>query len=257
MGMKMKRTKQIALSLLLSLIFLLLCACAPRMAGLQHDESFDYNAAVAGGIAVAGVTSTFAEFPPDQQNQLAEIFRRTIIDEREKYRLLSPGVLGQKLGKEYPDVLEQFRASGALGLTELSVLQKSNIPARYLLMTRIEKHSNSQDREESAVYNDKGKETNKAQVSLQSIAEVAAFASIYDLKRGVSVWSGSLTQRKTNENTFETYRGGSLEKMLKDTAVGVLLGNEAAGREYPEEPRFKDVVAKVFRGFAANLPKKK
>ena len=63
---------------------------------------------MAGGLAIAGVTSTFAEFPPEQQNQLAEVFHRAIVDEREEFRLVSPGALKQKVGKEYPSILRIF-----------------------------------------------------------------------------------------------------------------------------------------------------
>jgi hypothetical protein len=247
--------------LVLGLVIVLLIqvsACTPRVAGLQHDESFHYGAVMAGGLAIAGVTSTFAEFPPEQQNQLAEVFHRAIVDEREEFRLVSPGALKQKIGKEYPNILENFRVSATLGPNDLSLLQKAKIPARFLIMSRVEKHESHQTRDESSVYEDK-KETDRVRVSMQSITEVTAFSNIYDLQRGVSVWSGSITQTERNENTFEPYRGDNPKKSRTEVVLDVLdviAGSKDSDREYPAEPEFEEVAQAVFLGFAANLPKK-
>lgn len=200
---------------LTSLILLQFTACAPHVAGLRHDESFNYDSVVNGGIAIAGVSATFTEFPDGQKNQLAEIFRRAIIDKREGYRVLPAGLLEQRMGDGYSVMLDNFHDGAVISPEDIALLQQKQIPARYLLLSRIENHAVRENRNNTPVYDDNDKATDRVTVTLQTIADITAFSSIYDLQKGVSVWSGSITQNITKENSFETYAGSSYKKHWK------------------------------------------
>lgn len=243
----------LALSLLLSL----LSACAPQVAGLQHDQSFSHQSVMQGGMAIASVSATYTELTPEHQNQLAEVFRRAVVDARKEYRVVPAGQLEQHLGSaSYKTLIKNFQSGGVLSPADLSMLKEKATPARYLLLSRLENYSTRENREEYLVNDDKGKATDRANVSLQSIGEVTAFSNIYDLQQGNSVWSGSITQEMSNTSNFETYAGSSFKKALEDAATSLILGDEVTGREFPEPPELDKVAKKVFQGFAANLPKK-
>ncbi|MGV6816896.1 MAG: hypothetical protein ACWA44_06450 [Thiotrichales bacterium] len=243
--------------LLLPLLFLI-SACAPHVAGLQHDESFNHPSLAQGGIVVAGVSATFKTLPPEQENQMAEQFRRAIVDARKDYRVISAGQLQQHLGAErYHSLIEHFKASGVLSPADLAALKKSALPAQYILMSRLEDFSTRENREETPIFDDKGKPTDRVTVELQSIGAATGFANIYDIHKGASVWSGSITQEVTNTSSFTSYAGTNFKKSLEDAAASLILGNKATGREYPEPPPMEKVAKKIFQGFAANLPKKK
>lgn len=230
-----------------------LVGCAAHVSGLQHDKSFNYNAVKAGGIAVGGVTSIIDQVSEQELNYFGELYRRQIVEERGEFRVVPVGKIANGLGDDYQPLMEGFRAHGVVDEKSVSQLRQLNLPAQYVIFSRIEDHYVEENNSESPVFDKDGKEVkNKTNVTLSTVANVTAFTRIYDRQTGKSVWSGSVTQSKTNENSFESYSGSSFKKALADA----IIGDIAESREQPPEPEFNDVLSQVFRGFAENLPKK-
>lgn len=240
-------------SAFLLLVAILVSSCAAHVSGLQHDQSFNYKSVQTGGIAVGGVASIGVDASPSELKYYAELYRREIVEERREFQVAAAGDVAYALGDSYPAMMASFSADGVLNAQQLEQLRQAPLTAEYVIFSRIEDHNIEENRSESPVFDKDGKEVkNRINVSLNTVASITAFSRIYDRLTGKSVWSGSVTQNKTNENSFESYNGSSFKKALSDAILGD-IGNT---REQPPAPKFTEVLSEVFRGFAENLPKK-
>ncbi|MEM7209028.1 MAG: hypothetical protein AAF434_14490 [Pseudomonadota bacterium] len=240
----------------LASILACLAACAAHVDGLKVDESFSYPAIIGNRMAIAGVVSVDGDLGPVLRNRYAGMLLREIRDERKKYPLISSGEVEVKVGAEYTVALDDYRYINAMSAENLQLFRGAGLPARYFVFSRIEGTSIEQSRndEEITRTDDLGKVIEDyIEVTLTTTRSVTAVFNIFDLVTGASVWSGEVTQRRSNTNDYRIDKDERFEDALISAVVNTLLFGDT-GRDYPDPPGFDTVLKSVFYGFAENLP---
>lgn len=238
---------------------LIVASCATHVEGLKTDPSFTYAAVVSNNLMVGGVTSALTTLPPAERNRSGGILRREFLDEREDIRVLPAGTLAQSLGTDaYNALLDDYRLYGQLSETRLGDLRNKVKDARYLIFARIESDEIENERTESSVYDKKGKVVeDKKKIKLCTKRTVSASMNIYDLTTGIQAWSGTVEKYDSRSREFETSEyewTADLAEVIMEGVTGEDIERSKPG--FPAPPSMDKMMARVFEGFAENLPEK-
>ncbi|MEM7294010.1 MAG: hypothetical protein AAF420_11535 [Pseudomonadota bacterium] len=235
---------------------LVLGGCAAHVEGLLVDEQFSHQSVVQGRLAIGGVVSVDGNLTGPLRNRYAGMFLREIRKERSTYPLISAGQVELKVGSEYPIALDDYRYINTLSAHNLGLFRNAVIGARYILFSRIEGTTVQESREDEEIIkqDDLGNIIEEyVQVTLTRTRRVTAVVNIFDLETGASVWSGELSQRRSNNNEYRIDKDERFEGALISAVINTLLFGDT-GREYPDPPEFDEVLKAVFHGFAENFP---
>lgn len=238
---------------------MIITSCATHVEGLKADPSFTYAAVVSNNLLAGGVTSALTTLPPAERNRLGGILRREFLDEREDIRVLPAGTLARSLGTDaYDALLDDYRLYGQLSETQLGDLRNKVTEARYLIFARIESDEIENERTESSVYDKKGKRIeDKKKIKLCTKRTVSASMNIYDLTTDIQAWSGTVEKYDSRSREFETSEYEWID-VLADVILEGVTGEDVDRSQpgFPAPPSMDKLIARIFKGFAENLPEK-
>lgn len=200
----MSRTRFITL-LLMTILVLGLCivpACKTQVRGLVKNPSFTYEAITSGKMAIGGVTSALRSMREEERNRYADIMRMRFLGERETFKILPAGIVANVLGHEaYRSMLDEYRTYGRLSDTMKRNLMTKFKTVRYMVFARIEKDNISKSRIE-VLYDEYGKELENNKTIMEITRSTDASMNIYDLRTGVTVWSGTVEKISSRSNEY-------------------------------------------------------
>ena len=239
------------------IVSIVLCSCATRIAGLKQSESFVYSNVLSGKVGVGGVTSVMENLEDGRKSALANLLRTELLEERKEYNVVPSGTLAAKIGKaKYGQVMESYKAEGVLTDESLALLKPAATVSRYVAFARIENDNVSNGRSEIPDRNEKGEAIpNSGRISTSTKRTMTASLNIYDLQNGDVAWSGSVTKSATNTQEYDRQHEMQLVSVIK-AFKGEARESDAEKYPYPSAPEANKVLAKIFAGFAENMPKK-
>ncbi len=180
----------------LGVLLVTACSTLPKVAGLEHDPSFDHSSLTSGGIAVAGFASSVDTLAAiDSQHTLATLLEAEIPLERPDVAVLSAAAVVESLGGEaYSDLMEEFARSGEIDSATLKSISRMLPDARYAVFARLEEDVISDS--ESSLPPNEGEDC-RERVKMSTEREVTIGLKVYDLSAGIPVWRGwTAIQRK-------------------------------------------------------------
>jgi hypothetical protein len=178
-------------------------------------------------------------------------------------------------------MLEFFQRNGDLDLPHLGMIEDRYPTATHLLVVSLDRnrvsqntsryqYANNKKPKASAHYDQNGKlvvdnlemksDTVAATDMYQSIRDMAITIKIYDLVKGVTVWSGHVHKRHTTQSSqTNTYSANHRERMKQELAqamakgiVGGLTGTR--NDNFPPPISTDDLLTELVGAFAQKLP---
>ena len=233
---------------------LLLTGCVTNVAGLVKSKDFTYSNVTSGRITIGGVVDVNKPLDTGEANSLAQLLKTAIIEERPNLRTLPTTMLKSELGGEkYNQILESNQKEGEVGPQVLKLL-KGYSRSRYVVFALMDQNDVDKNRQERIVTDDKGNDTGRSKITTTAERRVAVQFRVVDTSTGTISWSGSINKTERNAQEFQKREKGALVAMI-EAASGSEDNRSADERyPYPEPPKLRLVLAKVFEGFAENLP---
>lgn len=231
----------------LGVVLVTACSTLPKVAGLEHDPSFDYENMALGGIAVAGVASGADTLEAIVlQHALTALLEVRMREERPDVSVLSAVVVVESLGQEgYVELMEEFARSGEIDSATLVSVSQVVPDAQYAVFARVEEDVINED--ESTSSNDE--EDCEEWVEMFTRREVTISFKVFDLTTGISVWSGWIGNSEKNEEEHcAPDFGGSFWEILAAEVVDEIV------YDHPPAPELTEVSGKIFEAFAKELP---
>ena len=233
-----------------------LAGCATKVTGLKQSESFQYQNVLNGKIAVGGVVSAIDELKTKQQMTYGNILKRQILEERKDFNVASPGLVRRKVGKTaYKNMLVELQDNGSLSPNTIANLKEKVPGKRYIVFARIESNDTDKNRQQIEKTDKEGNGTGAYRITTSARRTIIAQMQIVDLLEKNLAWSGSVTKTLSNASNFDKRRESGIVSLVK----AIKGDGENADKldkmyPYPALPKTKAVLAKVFNGFAENLP---
>jgi hypothetical protein len=243
----------------LHLIYLALglVGCATKVAGLKQSPTFTFDNIARGKISVGGVALTTAPLSEGHRASLGGILRTALLEERKEFTVLPVGTAASRLGSEYPKVLRELQEAGSLSEASLGLLRRKIRDSRYIAFARVENDEVSKDRHETASSDKEGKPIpGSERVIANAQRSVTASLLVYDLTNGEMAWSGTVTKSLTGSRQYDKEREIGLVSVIKAIKGDSNTQSPEEKYPFPEAPDSKQVLAKVFAGFAENFPEK-
>ncbi len=230
----------------LAVFCMLATSCATKIAGLTHDPSFTYDTIVSSKIMVGGVASIVNNISATTTIAYSDILRSQFTKQRKELNVVSSRKLVSKLGrKKYDRLMSEHRETGALSSSSLGVVRSKFKGVRYVIFARIEKNETERNIKTRDIYETKKMPNGKKikvkkgyDITYYSRRKASVSLYIYDLDMGKSVWGGSVNKTVSNSNLYQ-----------------IRPGRYSRTRKYPDMPNTKQVLSRIFGGFAENLPK--
>ena len=235
------------------------CAAMPEIINLKQDESFTHDEIVAGMMGVGGVVSIVNDLDESESSKYAGILKESFLSVRKEFVILPVEEVVQRIGNDhYQTILDDYQFTGKLNLDFLKKLESSQTAFRYLLLVRIIENEVTETKEKvprpeiPPQWDKKGNPIVK-EIAVELIAtrRIRVSLDIYDLKKGIPVWSGIINESKSKERTayFEE----------KDEGIGrtFALIPVRAFLEVtlqPSVPRTDELLHKIFKAFAQYIP---
>ncbi|MFQ5519131.1 MAG: hypothetical protein ACE5E3_03920 [Mariprofundus sp.] len=240
-----------------------LAACKTQVVGKQQHASFTHDSVMQSRFVIGGVVSAVRPLDDMTRMRFSDLMGRAFAEEAPRMAMVRTGHVLKALGYEpFRQMLDAYRESGVIDLSDAAQLRRAFPDTRYLMLTRIEKNHVSQnhnqtetDVADSIEDEKKGEyEQVRVDVSLTTERQMGATLSIYDLRQNVVAWSGYVSKSEINSNdssrTFN--KDMRLQEELVDAFINSLIGLESG--EYPDAPDEEVVLANIFEGFAENMP---
>ncbi len=237
--------------------FLLVTGCATKIAGLKASPTFTHSAIESGKFAVGGVVSAHSTLDEGRRSSLAGLLRTAILEERKDYNVIPAGTLMNRLGSQYAVLASEIQSAGELSEKSLQNLKNKASGIRYVAFARIENDDVSNDRNETASTDRDGKLIpGSEKVVTRAERTVSVSLHIYDLKSSEVAWGGTVTKSLSATQQFEKEKELGLVSVIK--AIKGDGANQSIDQKYPfpTAPDSQKVLARVFAGFAENLPEK-
>jgi len=235
------------------------CAAKPKIINLKQDESFTHDEIVNATMGVGGVVSIVNDLDESVSSKYAGILKESFLSVRKEFVILPVEDVVQWIGNDnYQTILDDYQYTGKLNLDFLKKLESSQTAFRYLLLVRIIENEVTETREKvprpeiPPQWDKKGNPIVK-KIAVESIAtrRIRVSLDIYDLKKGIPVFSGIINESKSKERTayFEE----------KDEGIGrtFALIPVRAFLEVtlkPSVPRTEELLHKIFKAFAQYIP---
>lgn len=224
------------------------------------DEDFTYENLHAGGIAVLGVTSESFDVRGTSATTdwLGSWFVSQLEGTRFDLEVMSPRALADALGEEaFIRVLDSHSASAELDSAALHDLALVSPRPRYVVIAHVESdsveyfHSLSEEAEE-------GSSCSVVRAHMRARALLWVRFQVYDLRSRGRVWNTRCRSEKDTRATRNVSRYcESFLESIAELSVESLFGtdDEEVFVEYPQPPRFSEMLCPCFQRFAERLPK--
>lgn len=240
-------------NLCLLLWYFSLTACytyqAPGSGGPPNSVVFD------NGVAVLGVVSAVKPLTGFERKELTNKLEAQIRAHQSSMTVLPHNELRRYLRGDDVSVQDrhqilmgQYKLYGELTRANMAMIRQTPLPARYVLLARIENNSTQRRRKtNNLVRNSRGELlSDRSEVTLISERTVQVSAKTYDTLTGRLVWSQTYTSKPQATRTFTKYTGSS----IVGSAAISLANSFVRGRtssEFPDYPRKSDAVLATFR----------
>lgn len=245
------------LSCVLLLVLLVGCSNSrPMIYNLKQDKSFVQPEILTGKMGIGGVVCSDPSLCAGERDRYADLLRSAIQEKRKGYAVFPATETEKNMGPDrYNEMLDSYRKLGFLCFDTLQEIKAVTREFRYFVMARIEANVTTEKTTRRPQTDDQGKEIEGERwVELATKRTVVVSLDVYDLFKSVSVMSGSLYERGTNEWAYGEVEG-------KDPATGFLqsfgstcVQGFAEDTLQPRAPSFDKVLIKIFKGFALNMP---
>lgn len=253
----------VVLPLILSVLCLTGCG-GPKVVHVEQDESFTYSTATGEGLGVIGVTSAVGS--DDERaairRDMPSLLARDMYRKRDDLKIVDPAVLRDALGSDaHALLLDSYQTSGdlnAMGVATLTAGVGDLI--RYAILARIyDNRVNQRTDDESNAVTD-------PHIDYITSRYVAVQFTIYDLKTGITAWTGRIENSEDNKRTEQieeikttsdqSFTEGCASSIMQSCITGLFESIFGGGGDpYPEAPSLSDVADDIFSEFADNLPK--
>jgi hypothetical protein len=246
----------------LYLLFILLfsgCATVPKISSLKHDKSFTHEKFVAGMVGIGGVVSLANDLDQLLSRKYAGIVKDSFLSARKEFVVVPVEAVVQRIDQgHYRRLLQDYKCAGELNADSLKGLKSFLAAFRYLLLVRITGNEIIKSTEKSPrpemppKWDLEGNPVIKEiAVELITTRRIAVSLDIYDLKKEILVWHGTIHETKSKKRT------AYIEK--KDEGIGrsfalipVRAFLEVALQ--PSAPPADKLLHKIFKSFAQYLP---
>ena len=235
------------------------CAAMPEIINLKQDESFTHHEIVAGMMGVGGVVSIVNDLDESESSKYAGILKESFLSIRKEFVILPVEDVLQWIGNDhYQTILDDYQYTGKLNLDFLKKLESSQNSFRYLLLVRIIENEVTETREKvprpeiPPQFDLEGNPIVKEiAVDLIATRRIRVSLDIYDLKKGLPVWSGIINESKSKKRTayFEEKDEG-IGRTFSLIPVRAFL----AVTLQPSAPRSDKLLHKIFKAFAQYIP---
>ncbi len=243
----------------LSFLVLSGCATIPGIINLKQDESFSHDEIVGGMMGVGGVVSIVNDLDESESSKYADILRDSFLSVRKEFVILPVEEVVQWIGNDhYQTILHDYKYTGELNLDFLKKLEPFQTPFRYLLLVRIIENEVFETKEKyprpeiPPQWDLKGNPIVKEiAVELITTRRIRVSLDIYDLKKGIFVWSGIINESKSKKRTayFEE-KDEDIGRMFALIPVRAFLEVTLQ----PSAPRTDELLHKIFNAFAQYIP---
>jgi len=243
----------------LSFLVLSGCATIPGIINLKQDESFTHDEIVGGMMGVGGVVSIVNDLDESESSKYAGILRDSFLSVRKEFVILPVEEVVQWIGNDhYKTILHDYKYTGELNLDFLKKLESSQTAFRYLLLVRIIENEVTETKEKCPrpeippQWDLEGNPIVKEiAVELITTRRIRISLDIYDLKKGIPVWSCIINESKSKERTvyFEE-KDEDIGRMFALIPVRAFLEVTLQ----PSVPRTDELLHKIFKVFAQYIP---
>ena len=235
------------------------CATIPEVINLKKDESFTHDEIVAGMMGAGGVISVVSDLDESESSKYATILRDSFLSIKEDFVILPVEEIVQRLGNDlYQTILNDYKESGELNSEFLKELEFCQNAFRFLMLVRIIENEVTEKTEkcprpEIPLQTDlKGNPiVKKFAVRLITTRHIRVSLDIYDLKKGISVWSGIINESISKERT--AYFEDKDEDIVKSFALIPVRAFLKVTLQ-PSAPRTDKLLRKIFPAFAEYMP---
>jgi len=244
---------------LLSILVFSGCATIPTINNLKQDKSFTPDEIVAGRLGVGGVVSIVNDFDDSARRQYSDILRKSLLSVRKEYVILPVEEVAKWIEKDhYRAILNDYKYTGELSLNLLKKLAFSQTEFRYLLLVRIIENQITKTREKSPrpeippQWDLEGNPVVKEiAVELITTRRIRVSLDIYDLKKEILVWHGTINETQSKERTaYIEKKDEGIGRMF--TLIPVRAFLEVALE--PSAPPTDKLLRKIFKVFAQYMP---
>ena len=243
----------------LSFLVLSGCATIPEIINLKQDESFTHDEIVGGMMGVGGVVSIVNDLDESESSKYAGILRDSFLSVRKEFVILPVEEVLQWIGNNnYQTILHDYKYTGELNLDFFKRLESSQTVFKYLLLVRIIENEVTETKKKCPrpeippQWDLEGNPIVKEiAVELITTRRIRASLDIYDLKKGIPVWSGIVNESKSKKRTayFEK-KDENIGRTFALIPVRAFL--EVTLR--PSVPRTDELLYKIFKAFAQYIP---
>jgi len=230
-------------------VSLLLSGCATRVVGLRKSESFNFQNVKTGRMAIGGVASVVEPLKPRMRSTYGNLLKTQMIEERKTIPVLSVGSFQKKIGSDqYSQLMNEYEELGTINTTWIKKIKAKYKRGRFVVFALIESNDIDFARDSRSGYDDSSREYVEAKAS----RTISASLQVLDLQAEEVAWSGSITKTVANTNNYRKKKEMGLISLVK-----AIKGDERSEDEkypFPDAPKTKEVLARLFSGFSENLP---
>jgi len=205
-------------------------------------------------VIVLGVVSSDPPLSAFKRKEYADRLEAQIRTHQSRYNVVAGNDWRRYVNQRGGDsgnlslVLGQYRLYGKLNAENLAILQRQGLPARYVVVARIENNETRKFREiNNYLRNNRGELlTDRREVALIHQREVQVATQVYDLVNGGLVWSEYYTSKPEAKNVYVEYTGSSFVGSVANSLANSFVKGRTASR-FPAAPREADAVLATFR----------
>lgn len=231
-----------------------LFSCATKVTGLEKAESFNFNNVKNGKMIVAAVTHSEDKWKFKDVVKETKSFKRQILEERNDLKVADSVKLVKSIGKKnYSKLMKEYDDNGFISDKTKKYLMNKVKGFRYLTFAKVDSDNISKFRKEEDQTDGNGKKTGKTSMVSTVQRNISANINVIDLTDGKNVWSGSIAKDAKATLSYNVKKDGLIMGIVK-----AVNGTEEQGPDvkypFPKAPSLKGILAKVYKGFAENLP---
>lgn len=240
-------------SIFVSVVFLALVACTPKITGLLHDPSFNTSTLYNGRMIVGGVTMSpsLGKMTPEQSDLLAGVLSDRFLKKRKRLTVYPHSEILQIIGRQrHNEILAEFAKSGLLSPESIKDLKQTG-KARFVVLARIDSDAITKSRTHNAATKDKNGNVVTPANSVSTVRRsITTTLYVFDTENAKPVWGGILTTTLSNSKTY--YHDN---KMMNDIRrLQAIAGGLDKALPYPAPPSVRSLCRSAFAGYAKNLP---
>ncbi len=232
----------------------ILSGCAVQQTNYIH-HSFNYRSIQEDGIAIVGMVEAKKRSKIFRYLDLSRQLESAVVNQNDKYPLVSAKQTKKALGKNYVIVLDGYQRLNELGIAEYDLIRSAPIVARFGMFARIERSELERPPAyERPVKDSSGKKSfNRVEEVLISRRILTISAKVYDLKNGRLVWQTVREVAPQNENVYVKYDGKSFVGALTIATLNTVK-NGTLTKKPPAYPGKEATMNVLLTDIASKLP---